>query len=173
MGRTTDTFINDVNTLTAACVAPLNQMVQAAAAFARERTAYQALVSQSAARVTALTGDMQWSAGGAPAKYGAAGGLSSEDYITRDPAFRQLDQQMQARQGQLTAAMQAVTAARTALRTPYGSLKTKVTAFETYIKAKKASTKNPFKKKSVGHAETVIAQAKAFLTACETAARPN
>lgn len=63
MGRTTDTFVNDVNTLTAACIAPLNQLVQAAAAFAREKTAYQTLVSQSAARVTALTGGMQWSAG--------------------------------------------------------------------------------------------------------------
>lgn len=174
MGRTTDTFVSDVTTLTAACVTPLTKLLQASAAFAQERSAYQTLVSRSAARVTELTGDMQWVAGKAPAKFAAqARGMASEALVTSDPLFRQLDQQMQARQAQLGVAMDAVATARAGLKAPHATLKAKVTAFESYIKAKKASTKNPFKKKSVTQAEAVIAHARTFLSTCFAAMQPS
>lgn len=172
MGAKTTTFINDVNTLTTACQTPLNNMITAAATFKLERNAYQVLVDRSAARVTQLTNNVQWDAGGAPPSVRAAcGNLSSEDFISRDPTIRQLEQQMDARRDELTNSMNAVGTARDALRTPLGALNTKVTAFDTYIKAKKRSTLNPFKKKSVGRAETVIATAQTFISSCQDAAR--
>ncbi|MCC6591322.1 MAG: hypothetical protein IT168_31845 [Bryobacterales bacterium] len=124
--------------------------------------------------MTALTGNMQWETGRAPADYAAtARGLSSEDLISRDALFMRLDQEMAARQATMLTAMQAVTNARRALQPHYTNLKAKVTAFQTYITAKKKSTLNPFKKKSVGNAERVITQANTFLQACQIAARPN
>ncbi len=174
MGATTNTFVNDVNTLTAACQTPLNNLIAAAATFKIEKDAYQVLVNQSAARVTQLTGNLQWDAGSAPAKVSAAcGNLSSEDFVTHDPAYRQLDAQMDAHSGQMMTAMNAVTTARNALRPHVATLNAKVTAFDTYIKAKKRATINPFKKKSVSRAEAVITSAQVFIASCQAAAKAN
>jgi hypothetical protein len=170
MGQKTTTFINDINTLTAACQAPLAALVAAATAFKTEQAAYQQLVAQSAKRVTELTGDMQWTAGHAPkSRAEKVGPLSSEKYIEADPVFRQLEAQMGARLAQLDTIMGRVPTARAALRPHFDALNKKALEFDTYVKAKKRATLHPFKKKSVARAESVITVAKAFLTTCKSA----
>lgn len=167
MGAKTNEFISQISTLSEACKAPLSTVVEAAAKFKVQKEAYDKLAAQSAARVEALTGNMQWSAGKAPAKVAdQARGLSSEDFVSADALFKKLDHDMGMAQSKMGAEMSNVHEAKKALQLHLKPLNLKITEFQGYITKKKAATLNPFKKKSVTQAETVITTARTFATSC-------